>query len=102
MMYFCNVKLFFQNKPTLSTMSYAPKRDIQFPADSVEATQPLLKKRRRVTHRELGTLQPLLIRHPLYAAFFNRHPHYSALFSSKPFNHDVCFFQGVWTCGAFS
>ena len=49
-------------------MSYAPKREIQFPADSVEATQPLLKKRRRVTHRELGTLQPLLMCHPLLTA----------------------------------
>lgn len=44
----------FQSKPHLSTTSYAPKKDLQFPADSVEATQPLLKRRRRMTYRDIG------------------------------------------------
>ena len=58
---FTGLRLFFflQGRPQLSTTSYAPKKDIQFAAESVESTQPVLKKRRKYTYRDIGLYSQL-------------------------------------------
>ena len=40
---------------------FPPKKEIVFPPDSVEAVQPTLTKRRRLTHKDLGRLGALLL-----------------------------------------
>lgn len=44
----------------MPTPQFPPKKDVVFPPDSVEAVQPQLAKRRRLTHKDIGQWQTTL------------------------------------------
>lgn len=44
----------FQGKSGPATASFPAKKEIVFPADCVESTQPNLVKRKRLTHKDVG------------------------------------------------
>lgn len=41
----------------MPTPQFPPKKDVVFPPDSVEAVQPQLAKRRRLTHKDIGPVE---------------------------------------------
>lgn len=55
---FCCACGLFQSKggSLMPNTPFQPKKEIVFPPDSVEAVQPTLTKRRRLTHKDLGRL----------------------------------------------